>query len=354
MNKKFKLNGFDMMSLMNGLVFFAPVALLVRTQAGLSVSDFFLLQVILSVVTFGFEIPTGKLTDRIGYRNTIILSQITLCLARILLLIAYVSGNFFIFAIEAFVEGISGCFASGTGSAYLYVTTDHDCFVTRSAHITNCGTTGFIISTVAYAAMYSRVGISGLIIATIVASIVGFLATLTLKKEPKSFLHREMSNPKIKVKDLFQIRILVMVAILSCVSIAYILINFFYVDKLQTLKLRDEWMTPIVLGYSAIQLLSEKILDKIPEKKYSLAFSLFFSVAGVMMLVFGGCDHRIVAIAIMLTLPLMIDLPSYILGEMQNKLIDEMGQKKKELKCCLFSIWESMWLRLPFFCFLPV
>lgn len=40
MFKKLKLDGLDMMSLMNGLVFFAPVALLVRTSAGLSTATF--------------------------------------------------------------------------------------------------------------------------------------------------------------------------------------------------------------------------------------------------------------------------------------------------------------------------
>jgi hypothetical protein len=38
------------------------------------------------------------------------------------------------------------------------------------------------------------------------------------------------------------------------------------VDKLQTLQIREEWMTPVILGYSAVQLLSEKILAHIPEK----------------------------------------------------------------------------------------
>lgn len=36
MLKKFKVDGLDIMSLMNGLVFFAPVALLVRLNAGVS------------------------------------------------------------------------------------------------------------------------------------------------------------------------------------------------------------------------------------------------------------------------------------------------------------------------------
>ena len=55
--------------LMNGLVFFSPVALLIRTEAGLSLSQFFILQAIFSITIFVFEIPTGKITDIIGYKK---------------------------------------------------------------------------------------------------------------------------------------------------------------------------------------------------------------------------------------------------------------------------------------------
>ncbi len=63
---------------MNGLVFFAPVALLVRTQAGVSEHVFFILQALLSGVIFLGEIPTGFITDKIGYRKSLILAQMLL------------------------------------------------------------------------------------------------------------------------------------------------------------------------------------------------------------------------------------------------------------------------------------
>jgi len=56
-------------SLLNGLCFYAPVALLVRTQNGISVSQFFVLQMILSISIFLSEIPAGFLSDKIGYKN---------------------------------------------------------------------------------------------------------------------------------------------------------------------------------------------------------------------------------------------------------------------------------------------
>ncbi len=50
--KKLKFDSYDGVCFLNGLVFFAPVALLVRTQAGVSEHVFFLLQALLSGVIF--------------------------------------------------------------------------------------------------------------------------------------------------------------------------------------------------------------------------------------------------------------------------------------------------------------
>ena len=50
-------------------MFFAPVALLVRTQAGVSESEFFLLQALLSCITALGEVPFGHITDKIGYKK---------------------------------------------------------------------------------------------------------------------------------------------------------------------------------------------------------------------------------------------------------------------------------------------
>ena len=64
-----KTGSLNIIFLMNGLVFFSPVALLIRTEAGLSLSQFFILQAILSITIFLFEIPTGKITDIVGYKK---------------------------------------------------------------------------------------------------------------------------------------------------------------------------------------------------------------------------------------------------------------------------------------------
>ena len=63
MNAKLKTDALDLTSLLNGLVFFSPVSLLVRTTAGISLSQFFILQAIMATMVLLTEIPLGKLTE---------------------------------------------------------------------------------------------------------------------------------------------------------------------------------------------------------------------------------------------------------------------------------------------------
>ncbi len=69
MKKKLNIDRLDVLAFLNGLVFYAPVALLVRTYAGVTMAQFFVLQAVLSLTVFLFEIPTGILTDRVSYRQ---------------------------------------------------------------------------------------------------------------------------------------------------------------------------------------------------------------------------------------------------------------------------------------------
>ncbi|MDO4594415.1 MAG: hypothetical protein Q4B52_03460 [Tissierellia bacterium] len=98
------------LNLFSNLIFYAPIALLVRTNRGISISEFFLLQAILSSTAMLMEFPLGLLTDKIGLKKTIVLSQVTMIIARIILLNTY---NFIAFSIEAVLEGISFALNSG-------------------------------------------------------------------------------------------------------------------------------------------------------------------------------------------------------------------------------------------------
>lgn len=325
--KKLKFDSYDGVCFLNGLVFFAPVALLVRTQAGVSEHIFFLLQALLSGVIFLGEIPTGFITDKIGYRKSLILAQVLLFGARSLLLAAFVSRSLALFVVEAVVEGIAACFTSGTGSAYLYALYGENGYLAKTAHAGNFGTAGFIISTVAYAGIYKISGMEGLLITTVVTNIIAVVCSFFLRSESSKTVIADRKEVQIlavfKNKKAF-----LFVISLAIFSIAWLLINFFYVEKLENCGLPVEWMSLIILSYSAVQMLAEPILGKLSDGKNGKSgrkklLAVTAVTAGVAFLLFGVIKFRAAVLLLMLILPLLLNLPEYLLMDLENQFVDE-------------------------------
>ena len=325
--KKLKFDSYDGVCFLNGLVFFAPVALLVRTQAGVSEHIFFLLQALLSGVIFLGEIPTGFITDKIGYRKSLILAQVLLLGARSLLLAAFVSRSLALFVVEAVVEGTATCFTSGTGSAYLYDLYGENGYLVKTAHAENFGTAGFIISTVAYAGIYKISGMEGLLITTVVMDIIAVVCSFFLRSESSKAVIADRKEVQIlaifKNKKAF-----LFVISLAIFSIAWLLINFFYVEKLENCGLPVEWMSLIILSYSAVQMLAEPILGKLSDGKNGKSGreklpTVTASIAGVAFLLFGVVKFRAAVLLLMLILPLLLNLPEYLLMDLENQFVDE-------------------------------
>lgn len=325
--KKLKFDSYDGVCFLNGLVFFAPVALLVRTQAGVSEHVFFLLQALLSGVIFLGEIPTGFITDKIGYRKSLILAQVLLLGARSLLLAAFVSRSLALFVVEAVVEGTAACFTSGTGSAYLYDLYGENGYLVKTAHAENFGTAGFIISTVAYAGIYKISGMEGLLITTVVMDIIAVVCSFFLRSESSKAVIADRKEVQIlaifKNKKAF-----LFVISLAIFSIAWLLINFFYVEKLENCGLPVEWMSLIILSYSAVQMLAEPILGKLSDGKNGKSGrkklpAVTAATAGVAFLLFGVVKFRAAVLLLMLILPLLLNLPDYLLMNLENQFVDE-------------------------------
>lgn len=325
--KKLKFDSYDGVCFLNGLVFFAPVALLVRTQAGVSEHIFFLLQALLSGVIFLGEIPTGFITDKIGYRKSLIWAQVLLFGARSLLLAAFVSRSLALFVVEAVVEGIAACFTSGTGSAYLYALYGENGYLAKTAHAGNFGTAGFIISTVAYAGIYKISGMEGLLTTTVVTNIIAVVCSFFLRSESSKTVIADRKEVQIlavfKNKKAF-----LFVISLAIFSIAWLLINFFYVEKLENCGLPVEWMSLIILIYSAVQMLAEPILEKLFVGKNGKSgrkklLTVTAVTAGVAFLLFGVIKLRAAVLLLMLILPLLLNLPEYLLMDLENQFVDE-------------------------------
>lgn len=321
------MDAYDGMSLCGGLVFFAPVALLVRTQAGISETQFFLLQALLSGIIALGELPTGHLTDRMGYRRSLILAQLLLLAARGLLLAAFLLRSLPLFVAEALVEGISACLSSGTASAYLYAMYGESDYLPKAAHAANFGTAGFLLSTAAYALLYRYFGLTGLLAATVLAGAAGFVCFLFLRREPRAAVpeHRGQSTMWGQLGKIFRDRqALLLTALLSMFSVAWLLVNFFYAEKLADCGIPLTWLSAIIITYSAGQMLAEPIIRLCAGKSRSRLTAIFCLLYGGGLAAFGWLRTPWAAVPLMVLLPLLLDLASFYLEERQNHLIDRL------------------------------
>ena len=321
------MDAYDGMSLCGGLVFFAPVALLVRTQAGISETQFFLLQALLSGIIALGELPTGHLTDRMGYRRSLILAQLLLLAARGLLLAAFLLRSLPLFVAEAVVEGISACLSSGTASAYLYALYGESDYLPKAAHAANFGTAGFLLSTAAYALLYRYFGLTGLLAATVLAGAAGLVCSLFLRREPRAAVpeHRSQSTMWGQLGKIFRNRqALLLTALLSMFSVAWLLVNFFYAEKLADCGIPLTWLSAIIIAYSAGQMLAEPIIRLCAGKSRSRLTAIFCLLCGGGLAAFGWLRTPWAAVPLMVLLPLLLDLASFYLEERQNHLIDRL------------------------------
>lgn len=323
--KKVNIDRLDMLSFLNGLVFYAPVALLVRTDAGVTMAQFFVLQAVLSLTVFLFEIPTGILTDKIGYKNTMVLAQGILVLARGLMIIAYLTGSFWLFAVEAVAEGFATCFLSGTQDAYVYSVYQETQYPVKIARVSNFGTAGFIVSTLFYVLLYRLGGIVILLVATVAACGAGLPCAAGLMPEPKTAGHMKEAQEQNRFHMLRIFRdapMIQMVFLATGFSLAFLLINFFYVDKLLACGIQETWMSLIILVYSAIQMLAERLLDRIEGTSGRREMLGAILIAGILMVILAISTVPAVVVLIMVVLPLVLTFPEFLLNGMENVYID--------------------------------
>lgn len=280
MKKLSKPDALEVSGFFRGLHFFAPVALLIRTQAGLSLSQFFTLQAILSLIIFVGEVPGGFLTDRIGYKKTLILSNTLSLAAKALLLAAFLAGSWILFVIEVIVEGCSWFLNSGTFDAYVYSQYSEDEYLPKMARLGNIGEVGFILSTLTYAGLFRWGGIPLLIVTTIAFNSVGVIILCFI---PKDVSHPASSDspvpdgtgskPHYTLRDFFSdSRVITGILFGASTSILSVVVNFFYVDKLVSCALPEELMSAIIIGYTLVGLLDEPFLRILKKQHYYAAF----------------------------------------------------------------------------------
>lgn len=330
-DKLFCLKGYYFFS---SLVFYAPVALLIRTSRGVSISEFFILQAILSFGIFIFEIPFGIITDKIGYKNSIIISHFSMLLARIILLFSF---SFEFFVLESILEAVGFAFASGTIIGYEYEIIGEENFAVKSSVLGNYSTVGFIASTISFYFMNKYFGQNFLIIFTIISTFISFLFTLFLEKE-KSF---EKDDTKLNFKSILNKYLIIFMLFNVMISITFILINFFYIVILQNINLSENYMTFVILLYSVIGLLSPKIIKIFGEVKLKRNLFVFLIMSSVLLMSLILIKNIFVILP-MTFLPMLIGIVETYFSKVENRYVDSLNDKNRATILSTFSMGANV------------
>lgn len=329
-DKNFKF--IEIMFFFSGIVFYAPVAMLIRTGRGISISQFLILQAIVSFSILFFEIPLGCLTDRIGYKYSMILSSFFILVARFFLLFA---NSFYVFAFESFLEGICFAFSSGTISSYLYVVFGEENFAKRSSILQNFSSVGFIVSTVGFFFINKYMNIDYLIMYTIFANITSLIFCFLIPKE-KSLEEAEEINKnyilKLLNKNTFKF-----IIINSILSLSTILINFFYVVIIEKIGLKSENLMFVILAYTFFELLAYKIIEIFNEKNLTRNTFVFSTICGVLFLVIPFLKTYVVLV-FMVLLPLMLSVLGTYVEKLENMYVDTIKSNKRASLLSIFSM----------------
>ncbi len=98
-------------ALLQGMVFYAPIATLYRQQRGIGIFQIGLIESISLIVMISLELPWGYIADKIGYKKTIILCNILYFCSKIVFWRAHTFGAFLTerLMLAVVLAGLSGC-----------------------------------------------------------------------------------------------------------------------------------------------------------------------------------------------------------------------------------------------------
>ena len=134
-------------SLLQGMVFYAPIATLYRQNAGLGVFEITLIESISLVISIALELPWGILADRIGYKK----SMIACCgLWFVSKLVFWQADGFGMFLLERVLLGVVLAGLSGLDQSILYCSVDEENAQSVFGVYGNLGTAGVLIAAAVY------------------------------------------------------------------------------------------------------------------------------------------------------------------------------------------------------------
>lgn len=209
---------------------------LILIDRGLSLFQITAIESIVIGTVFFMEIPTGVISDRIGYKWSIALAMLLLAVAEVIFLFAE---SYPVYIFHAIITGIGLTFVSGTVEAFIYDSLpqeNHDHLMVKAMGTVNSSSRiafffapivgAFIIGAGSLDGYYLSIALTG------VALLIGMIVSLTLK-EPRSNLPDEKPDSLTILKESIRelrnntdLRRLVMLAIFTSPMTSILVMTF--------------------------------------------------------------------------------------------------------------------------------
>ncbi|MFA9423859.1 MAG: MFS transporter [Sedimentibacter sp.] len=190
-NSKINIRLLYAIALLQGLVFYGPIATLYRQAQGLSVFDITLIESISLLVMIMLEVPWGYVSDKIGYKKTIIICNILYFISKI---VFWKADGFFLFLVERLILSIVMSGLSGCDSAFLYLSVNEKNCKKVFGIYEAMGTTGLICASVIFSAIIINDYRLAAFLTIISYGIALFLSLFLNEVKPKTVHHIQFNK----------------------------------------------------------------------------------------------------------------------------------------------------------------
>lgn len=143
MSKRRNLNIMCAIALLQGMVFYAPIASLYRQAAGLSFTQIAIIEGISYLLSMLLELPWGMIADRIGYRKTMVCGCCVYFLSKIAF---WQAEDFGAFLLERVLLSVAIAALSGVEESILYLSCPAEKRQKAFGISNACATLGLLIS----------------------------------------------------------------------------------------------------------------------------------------------------------------------------------------------------------------
>ncbi len=313
---------------LQGMVFYASIATLYRSNSGLSVFEITTIESISFALSLILEIPWGIAADKIGYKNTFVLCSFLYAFSK---LIFYKADSYSMFLVERILLAVVCSGLSGVDLSILYLSSCEKDSQKITGIYTSLGTAGLLFSSAIYSVLQNNnYRLSALL--TFITYTAAFLLSLFIvevKEREKTSEFNTISNAvrqnlMILKNVLFKKRLILIVLATSFTGEAIHLLTTF-INQLQYVKCGiDIKVMPLIYIVFTIAQLFSFLSDYITKKLGLLVTgSALFIITGVSAVLLSFTYSGILSVVLIIAVTFVSSVVSPLFIDMQNKLITE-------------------------------